>query len=110
LYYRITITCNDDDDDDCDDSDDTEKKREKKPKRRDDVSWAIGEFFNFNFTLQLLTRLYYRITITCNNDNNNACDDDDDCDDNDDCNDSDDTEKKKEKKAQETSSRLLGHR
>ena len=53
------------------------------------VSWAIGEFFKIYFTLQLLTRSYYRIMITCN-------DDDDD-----DCNNLDDTEKRREKKAQE---------
>ena len=49
MYYRITIISKDDADNMCDDSDDTEKKREKGPKRRDDVSWAIGEFFKFLF-------------------------------------------------------------
>ena len=49
LYYRIMIISNDDADNVCNDSDDTEKKREKGPKRRDNVSWAIGEFFKFLF-------------------------------------------------------------
>ena len=69
----------------------TRRKRER-PKRRCHISWAIGEFFKIHFTLQLLTRSYYRIMITCNNNNNN----------NNNCNDSDDTEKRREKKAQET--------
>ena len=45
LYYRIMIISNDDADNVCNDLDDMEKKREKKPKRRNDVTWAIGECF-----------------------------------------------------------------
>ena len=64
----------------------TRRKRER-PKRCDNISWAIGEFFKIHFTLQLLTRLYYRIMITCNNNNNNN-----------NCNDSDDMEKGEKKR------------
>ena len=39
LYYRITITSNDDGDNACDDLDDTEKKREKGPR---DATMSLG--------------------------------------------------------------------